>query len=202
MDCSRPPNRHARRLRTLAAVVLWPVLGAACDGNDASSRTADGADEAVIATTSTTGAAPTTSTTTLVSEAAVIDAYRRFDAALDAYGRETGAFNPEEFKARLGPVSTGGEYEHLFERMQLNRIKGWVYRGGDTDQLRPTVTEMTDTRAVIVDCGDDTGGIFDTKKNEFVEPVTPGARTRFEVVMVIEDGVWKASSVGGGEPCE
>src|SRR5581483_198569 len=93
---------------------------------------------------------------------AVLDAYRRFDAMVNAYGREEGPFNADDLRSRLGAVATNGEFDQLFERLQLNRLKGWVYRGGEQDQHRPVVQEVTTGRAVLTDCADDTGGIFDT----------------------------------------
>ena len=145
-------------------------------------------------TTSTaTGTAPTSAPPN--QEDAVLDAYRRFDATVNAYGREVGPFNADDLRTRLAAVATNGEFDQLFERLQLNRIKGWVYRGGEGDQHRPVVQEVTAQRAVIIDCADDTGGVYDTGHDQFVEPLTPGAKTLSRVVVSLDSTTWKVAAV-------
>lgn len=189
--------RAARRVVPAALVLL--VLAAGCSSGDR------GGEERARPTTSTTATATPSEvpvTTAIQSEQAVLAAYREFFRVFDDYSREQAAFDPADFKARFSPVSSGGEYEHLFETFQLDRLKGLVHRGGEADQRRPRISELQPSRAVVEDCADDSGGIWDTHDNTWVEPETPGAHSFFRVVLAIEDNRWKVTSVGGEDrPC-
>lgn len=188
---STRPGHHRRLLQ--AGLVLALVV-AACDGDDDDSDTAS---PGRSPRTSTTSLPTTTTSVPLTSEEAVIAAYREFSRVFDTYGAQNAPFDPAEFKATVGPVATGGEYEHLFDLFQTNRAQGHVFQGGESDVLRPKVTELAAERAVVEDCADDTGGVFDTRNNRFVEEPTPGKTIFITAVLVIEDGRWKVTSLGG-----
>jgi hypothetical protein len=182
----------AARLYVCAGLLSLTV--AACGGSN-SHRPDGGQVAGSSSTTSTVG--PTTSATVADDQAAVLAAYHDFWATYDAYAAEPAPFDPGAFRDRFGFVTSDGEYDHLYQQFQLDRLRGWVSRGGEADVNRPKVVELTADRAVVDDCADDTGGVYDTKADKWVEPQTPGARSLFHVVLVRSDGRWKVTSLGG-----
>ena len=182
--------------RCLCAGILTLAL-AACGGS--SQRRPDGGRVTDSApSTATTTSAPTTSTAT-DARAAVVDAYLAYWRLVISYGSETGPFDPIDFENRFGPLVTGAQYDSLFNTFQLDRAKGWVYRGSENDQHRPQVTEVSGDRAAVIDCADDFGGIFDTRGNVFVQPLTPGQHTKITAVLQRVDGTWRVSTQGGND---
>jgi hypothetical protein len=141
----------------------------------------------------------TSTTTTPDPEAMALDGYRAYWAVVNAYGAEEKPFDPDEFKTRFSPVTTGAQYDSLFQRFQLNRAQGLVYRGGEGDQLRPRVVELAGDRAEIEDCADDTGGIFSTRDNVFTQDTTPGQHSLIRAVLKLDGGTWKVSTQDGGD---
>lgn len=184
---------------SLACLALATVaVVSACDNGGGETRAGD--DDTKVADTSTTSAALAATTAPAAGrETAVVDAYRRYWAAVNTYGAELAPFDPEIFKETFAPVATGPQYDTLFDLFQLNRLKSWVYRGREGGQFRPEVVELSADRAVVEDCADDFGGIFDTKNNVFVEPLTPGQHTRIRAVLRFVDGTWKVHTQGGGD---
>jgi len=189
-------NTRALAQRALCAGVLAAGL-VACGGSHADRP--DRGRVAATSPTSPTTSAPSTSSPASNLQGAVIDAYLAYWRVVNTYGAEAAPFDPTDFMNRFSPVATGAQYDTLFNVFQLDRAKGWVYRGREGNQLRPRVTELSGDRAVIEDCADDFGGIFDTKKNVFVEPLTPGQHTRITAVLRIVDGTWKVDTQGGGD---
>ena len=190
--------------RRLAAMILALVVvtGVACSsGRDSTT---------VRSTTTTTTPSPAGSDTTVgainsttaspppANDAeAVKAAYLHFWMVVDDYGKRTGRFDPVDAKTTLGAIATGGEYDHLFNMFQLNRLKGLVYRGGDTpDEFAPVITLESPARASIRDCRTDKGGIYRESDGQRIDTPTEGRRL-FEVILVKEDSQWKVSSVGG-----
>lgn len=198
-------RRIPRPLRSRAGGVslsLLLAISVACsDGTDSPSA---GSNELREETNSSTdGGAATTMGTPAEHDEAARAGYREFWATFDAYAAEAAPFDPAEFRDRFGPVAGGGEYDHLYERFQLDRVRGWVTRGGESDVYRPKIVESTENRIVIEDCADDTGGIYDTRANTWIEPETPGARSFLRVVLEPSEGRWKVTSVGGKDvPCD
>lgn len=191
-----PPARPS--LRTISMTIVAFTLGAAaCSGDDTSASERER--PAPTTTTSAPGSATPTTPPAVASDAAVLDAYREFWRVFDAYAAEAAPFDPVGFKDRFSPVATGGEYDHLYSRFQLDRVRGWVTRGGEADVYRPEIVESDDGRAVVEDCADDSGGIYDTIKDTVIEPETPGARSFLRVVLTRTsvDDRWKVTSVGG-----
>jgi hypothetical protein len=188
-------NINITARRCLCATIL-SVSIAAC-GHSASSRPDGGRVADSGSTTTTTSAASTTATTS--AQSAVIDAYLAYWRLIVSYGSETGPFDPIDFKNRFGPLIVGAQYDSLFNTFQLDRAKGWVYRGSESDQHRPQVTELSGDRATVTDCADDFGGLFDTRGNVFVQPLTPGQHTRISAVLQRLDGTWKVSTQGGND---
>lgn len=182
----------AARLSVCAGLLSLTV--AACGGSN-SHRPDGGQVAGPSSTTSTAG--PTTSATATDDQAAVLATYHDFWATYDAYAAEPAPFEPGAFRDRFGLVTSDGEYDHLYQQFQLDRLRGWVSRGGEADVNRPKVVELTADRSVVDDCADDTGGVYDTKADKWVQPQTPGARSLFHVVLVRSDGRWKVTSVGG-----
>lgn len=180
--------------RCLCAGILTLAL-AGCGGSD-HGRPDNGGVAESSSSTATTTAAPTTTTN---GQSAVVDAYLAYWRAVDMYGSQTGPFDPNEFKAIFGPVATGAQYDSLFQRLQLNRAQGLVYRGRENAQHRPQITELSADRAVISDCADDFGGIFDTRSNTFVQPLSPGEHSKITAVLTKVDGSWKVSTQGDGD---
>ena len=156
------------RRHYVSATVLFLAV-AACSGSG-SGRSAD---QNSRADTTTTTVASTT--TAADPKAAVIEAYLAYWRAVNAYGSEVGSFRPGRLQE---PVRAGRHRSAvrlaLQQRLQVDRAQGLVYRGGENDQFRPRVVELQGDRAVIEDCADDTGGVFDTRSNTFTENTTPG----------------------------
>jgi hypothetical protein len=190
----RRPDTTARRC--LAAALFLAL--AACSGSG-SDRSVERRPANADATTTTGAAATSTTASTTTPEAAVIDAYLAYWRAVNAYGSETGPFDAADFKARFSPVATGAQYDSLFTSLQVDRAQGLVYRGGERDQFRPKVVELAGDRAVVEDCADDTGGVFDTKTSTFTENTTPGQHSRIRAVLHLEAGTWKVSTETGGD---
>lgn len=190
-----------RRRTTAIALALFTAVGAAACSND-KDRAAD--DSATTTTPSPSGsgtsAGAVDSTTTSLpadDKEAVKAAYLQFWAVVDEYGKRTGTFNAADAKSVLGAIATGGEYDHLFNAFQLNRLKGLVYRDGDApDEFAPVVTIEGPDRASVRDCRTDRGGVFKEATGERVDTATEGRRL-FEVVLVKDGLQWKVSSVGG-----
>lgn len=182
--------------RCLCAGIVTLAL-AACGGSSHRRPDAGRVDGSAPSTAMTTSAPATTAATD--AQAAVIDAYLAYWRAVDTYGSQTGPFDPNQFKAIFGPVASGAQYDSLFQRLQLNRAQGLVYRGRENAQHRPQVTELSGDRAVVTDCADDSGGIFDTRNNTFVQPLTPGEHSKIVAVVNRVDGAWKVSTQGDGD---
>lgn len=189
VNTSRPPRRYL----TLLAVATMLLAG--CNGSD------DDADAtATSATTGNAAAGDTTTTSAENPDAAVLAAYRAYWDVVNTYGSEDKPFDPNEFKARFAPVASGAQYDSLFERFQLNRAEGLVYRGGEDDQLRPRVIELSDDRAVVEDCADDTGGIFSVRENAFTVDTTPGQHSLIRAVLRSDQqGGWTVTTQDGGD---
>jgi hypothetical protein len=182
----------------ICATVLFLAL-VACSGSG-SGRSAD--DQAKVDSTTTTTVPVATTATAPDPKAVVIEAYLAYWRAVNAYGSETGSFDPVDFKSRFSPVTTGAQYDSLFSSLQVDRAQGLVYRGGENDQFRPRVIELQGDRAVIEDCADDTGGVFDTRSNTFTENTTPGQHSLIRAVLHLEGGSWKVSTeTGGNQRC-
>lgn len=187
------------------AVVVAVALGTGTDESQSPSTTA--------ATTATTASAPTTTepaattapTTASVPtvEDAVRAQYFQFWRVFDDYGRGTGRFDPVEFKNTFGPVASGGEYTHLFDYFQNNRLRGYAFRGGrpPEEELAPRIKMESPAEATIEDCSSSSGETYNVATGAVVEPAGTGP-ARLVVVMRLIDGAWKVTSVGGGnEPC-
>jgi hypothetical protein len=181
--------------RCLCAGLLTLIL-VSCGGSH--SVRPDGGRVAGTDATTATSLAPTTSGTASNPQGAVVDGYLAYWRAVNAYGAEVAPFDPADFKNRFSPVATGAQYDSLFNTFQLNRAQGLVYRGGENDQQRPKVTELTGDRAVVEDCADDTGGIFSVRDNTFTRPTTPGRHSLIRAVLRLEGGTWKVSTQDGG----
>ncbi|HZQ78542.1 MAG TPA: hypothetical protein VFE55_14500 [Acidimicrobiia bacterium] len=188
-------NIHITARRCLCATILTLSL-AAC-GHSASSRPDGGrVAESGSSTTTTSGVS---TTTTASAQSAVIDAYLAYWRAVDSYGSQTAPFDANQFKTTFDPVATGAQYDSLFQRLQLNRAQGLVYRGRENAQHRPVVTDLSGDRAVLTDCADDFGGIFDTRQNTYVQPLTPGEHSKITAVLTKVNGAWKVSTQGAGD---
>ncbi|MGH3371634.1 MAG: hypothetical protein ACRDPR_16705 [Nocardioidaceae bacterium] len=189
-----------------AAVVAAVLVAVTVGGGDDTSAPAT---TTAPVTTPTTAAAPSTTATVATTAPAdpVVEAvkaqYFRFWRAFDDYGRATGPFDPVEFKNTFGPVASGGEYTHLFDYFQSNRIKGLAFRGGrpPEEELAPRITLESPAEATIEDCSSSSGETYKVATREVVEPAD-ASPARMVVVMRLIDGAWKVTSVAGrDEPC-
>ena len=195
----KPMHTITLAQRCLCAGLLSLTL-VACGGSG-SDQPDGGRIAGADSSTSTTTAGPT-STIAASNQQAVIDGYLAYWRVVNSYGAEAAPFDPADFKNRFSPVATGAQYDSLFNTFQLNRAQGLVYRGGENDQLRPKVVELTPERAVVEDCADDTGGIFSVRDNTFTRPTTPGRHTLIRAVLHPDGGTWKVSTQDGGTaPC-
>jgi|GEM_PF-2382475 len=185
------------RIRRSLYAGLLPLVLVACGGSH-HARPDGGQVAGTDATTTTTSPASPTSTTTPNPQTAVIDGYLAYWRVVNAYGAEAAPFDPVDFKNRFSVVATGPQYDSLFNTFQLNRAQGLVYRGGENDQQRPKVLELTGDRAVVEDCADDTGGIFSVRDNTFTRPTTPGHHSLIRAVLRLDAGTWKVSTQDGG----
>lgn len=190
-------RRQSMPTRRYVIATALSLALVACSGSG-SGRSDDPA--AGGSSSSTTTATGVTSTTAAPDpKALALDGYRAYWAVVNAYGAEDKPFDPDEFKARFSPVTTGAQYDSLFQRFQLNRAQGLVYRGGEGDQLRPRVVDLSGDRAEIEDCADDTGGIFSTRDNAFTQDTTPGQHSLIRAVLKLDRGTWKVSTQDGGD---
>ena len=193
-------NIRTMGLRGLCAGFLALTL-VSCGEAD-SDRPDGGRVAGTDATTATTSPASSTSSSASNPQAAVIDGYLAYWQVVNTYGAEVAPFDAVDFKNRFSPVATGAQYDSLFNTFQLNRAQGLVYRGGENDQLRPKVIELTSDKAVVEDCADDTGGIFNVRDNVFTRPTTPGRHSLIRAVLRPDGGTWKVSTQDGGTaPC-
>jgi len=185
--------------RSIAALLLATAAAVAGACSHGKERTAAPSTTTTSTSATTNGGAidSTTAAAPADDREAVKAAYLHFWTVVDAYGKRTGPFDPGDAKAVLGAVATDGEYDHLFNTFQLNRIKGLVYRDGDApDEFAPVVTVEAPGRAAVRDCRTDRGGVFKEATGERVDTPTEGRRL-FEVTLVKDAGQWKVSSVGG-----
>jgi len=197
---TKPMSTLTRAQRCCCAGLLTLTL-AACGGSR-DDRPDGGRVSGTNPSAATTSPAPTTPTTEANPQAAVIDGYLAYWRVVNAYGAEAAPFDPVDFKNRFSAVAAGAQYDSLFNTFQLNRAQGLVYRGGENDQLRPKVVELSADRAVVEDCADDTGGIFSVRDNGFTRPTTPGRHSLIRAVLHPESGTWKVSTQDGGTaPC-
>jgi hypothetical protein len=182
----------------LALVALTGAAACNGGGSGTAERSTTTTTRSPSATDTTGGATePTTTPPPGDEKEAVKAAYLRFWMVVDEYGKRTGKFDPVDAKTVLGAVASDGEYDHLFNTFQLNRLKGLVYREGDApDEFAPVVTIEGPGRASVRDCRTDRGGVFKEATGERVDTPTDGRRL-FEVVLVRDGEEWKVSSVGG-----
>jgi len=198
IERSLQKRMHTKTLaqRAVCAGVVALTL-VACGGSHPN-RPDGGRGAATEPTTATTSAPSATSN----PQAAVIDGYLAYWRVVNSYGADAAPFDATDFKNRFSPVATGAQYDSLFNTFQLNRAQGLVYRGGENDQMRPKVVEVTGDRATVEDCADDTGGIFSVRDNTFTRPTTPGRHTLIRAVLRLDGSTWKVSTQDGGtETC-
>lgn len=189
-----------RRTAPILLALVTLAGAAACNGDSSGTAERSTATTAGSPSATDTAGGATDSTTTPPpgdETEAVKAAYLRFWMVVDEYGKRTGKFDPVDAKTVLGAVASNGEYDHLFNTFQLNRLKGLVYRDGDApDEFAPVVTLEGPGRASVLDCRTDRGGLFKEATDERVDTPTDGRRL-FEVVLVKDGAEWKVSSVGG-----
>ena len=186
-----------RSIAALLVAMAAAVTGACSEGKGRTAASSTTTTTPATSATTNGGSIASTPTAPADEREAVKEAYLHFWTVVDAYGKRTGPFDPADAKAVLGAVATDGEYDHLFNTFQLNRIKGLVYRDGDApDEFAPVVTVEAPERASVRDCRTDRGGAFKESTGERVDTPTEGRRL-FEVVLVKDAGQWKVSSVGG-----
>lgn len=207
----RPGPRAGRSRLVLIALlavgligVAWAILGQDDDGARRSSGPTSPTTAAPTPTNPpVTGPAAPPTTAVPTAEDIVRARYFEFWRTYDTYAAGTGPFDPVEFKATFGPLAAGGEYTHLFDYFQTNRLKGLAVRGARSpeEDLRPSITLESDSEATVTDCAFSSGETYNVKTGEATGPANPTPE-RLIVVMRLEDGAWKVTSVAGqGEPC-
>lgn len=182
----------------LALIVVTGAAGCSRGGGSTAEHSPTTTPPPTSGTDTTAGATDSTTTPPAGDEREAIKAaYLRFWMVVDEYGKRTGRFDPVDAKAVLGAVATDGEYDHVFDTFQLNRLKGLAYRDGDApDEFAPVVTIEGPDRASVRDCRTDRGGVFKEDSGERVDTPTDGRRL-FEVVLVKDGSPWRVASVGG-----
>lgn len=211
---AEPQPWQPRSAWVVAAAIAAAVVFVALIVVLARGHARGGSSSATIAVTTTPTTAPVTATTVAPTTTfptsppnptveAVRAQYFAFWHAFDDYGRGTGPFDPTAFKNTFGPVATGGEYTHLFDYFQTNRLKGLAFRGGrpPEEELAPTITLEDPAQATVTDCSTSSGETYDVATGAVVKPAdsTPAP---IVVVMRIVDGTWKVTSVATpDQPC-
>lgn len=146
----RRTNPQSRTRSRTTQVVLGPALilitvgASACSGPTTTEHPAP-------STTATGDAAPSPAATGRlggVTEAAVLDAYRRFWTV----AVEVGRLPAGRWRIRLEPVATDPFLSELLDGLAEQRERGAVDFGAI--QLRPTIATLTPTRASVLDCQD------------------------------------------------
>ena len=208
----RPGPRAGRTRLVLIALLVFGLIGAAArailgpDDEDTGQSSAQATRTTAVPTpTAPVATDPPPSATSAVSstENIVRARYFEFWRAFDSFGARTAPFDPVEFKRVIGAVASGGEYTHLFDYFQANRLKGLAFRGGGApeEELSPEIRLTSATEAVVTDCAGSSGEVYKIETGETVEAADP-TRERLVVVMRLEGDVWKVTSVGGPrEPC-
>lgn len=118
-------------------------------------------------------------------EAAVLDAYRAFYAAVSEANAD-----PQQSQDYLAPVATGAQFEQTNGSIKAGFLVGEVVVGAPI--MDPRVASVTDGTAVVHDCQDTRGVIRQDAETQ--EPLVIG---RFpdsvETTLTLVDGVWKVS---------
>jgi hypothetical protein len=194
----KTPNTIAGRA-TGGLLILTLFLGACSRGDD--EKAEPGRSEGTVAATASSSTTATTSPGAGMV-AAVEAAYREATAAEIQYMSETGPFDPNEFKERVGRFLTGTQYDVSFKEAQRRRLLGEVFDppGLQPGEIAPVVTIAGPDKAIVRDCEADHATVKASTR-ERVDPPLEG-RELVVVEMVLEDGQWKiAGSTARGEPC-
>lgn len=136
---SRPPH-----ILLGTALILVTVGASACSGSTAT----EGSEPSANATGDAAPSPATTGRLEGVTEAAVLDAYRRFWTVASEVGRQPAT----RWRIRLEPVATDPFLSELLEGLAEQQERGAVDFGAV--QVRPTIATLTPTRASVLDCQD------------------------------------------------
>jgi hypothetical protein len=130
---------------------------------------------------------PPTSAPQLLSNAAVVSAYKMSQAVFLSIAD---ASPPDPSDPRLLQYMTGAELNHVRNYLTGLRIQGRHAVG--TVDLRPVVTSLSATTASITDCLFDHSSVVDSKGQTVSPPDT--ATRQATIVMVLAGGSWKVSA--------
>lgn len=118
-------------------------------------------------------------------EAAVLDAYRAFYAAVDAANAD-----PQQSQDYLAPVATGAQFEQTDGAIKADFLAGEVVVGSPI--MDPQVASVSGGEAVVHDCQDTRGVILQDAETQ--EPLVIGQfPDSVETTLTLVEGVWKVS---------
>ncbi|MGJ7442960.1 hypothetical protein [Aquipuribacter sp. MA13-6] len=119
-------------------------------------------------------------------EAAVLDAYRAFYAAVDEANAD-----PQQSQVYLEPVSTGAQFEQTNGAIKADFLAGEVVVGSPV--MDPRVASLGDGEAVVQDCQDTRGVILQDEETQ--EPLVVGQfPDSVQTTLTLVDGAWKVSA--------
>lgn len=180
-------------------LVLAMFLGACSGGDDKKAAPIRPDDTAAV---TAPGNVSTTTGPDNALAAAVESAYREATAAEIQFMSETGPFDPNVFKERVGRFLTGSQHDVSFKEAQRRRLLGEVFDppGLQPGEIAPVVTVTGTGTATVRDCEADHPTVKASTRERVDEPVE--GRELVVAEMVLEDGQWKiAATTARGEPC-
>lgn len=164
------------------ALLCAAVSATACSGPTTG-------DNPTLSATATSAAPSPAATGRLdaTTEAAVLNAYRRFWMVAGEVGRQP----TSRWRTRLEPVTTDPFLSELLEGLAEQQERGAVDFGAV--QVRPTIATLTPTRASVLDCQDASrSGEADRTTGEVIS--TGSSRTAFTATLTRDaTGRWKVA---------
>jgi hypothetical protein len=170
-------------MRVVASVLVVGLVVAAGCGDDDDDAVGD------------LGSGDDSPTTTVDEEAVVLEAYYAgWEAFDEASGNPVNPDHPALAETMVDPALSAAQ-NSLRQMSETGE-----YFDGPPIEHSATVTELSETRAVIEDCVVDASARY-AADGSVLAPGDP-APDQYEAVMVNEDGTWKRQELEIGDPCE
>ena len=184
MPRRHPTTQSFRNPRVLVVALLLVTIGAAaCSGP----VTPDGPAPSATTTSELAPSSAVTGGLGRATEAAVLDAYRRFWSVANEVGRQPAP----QWRTELEAVTTDPFLSELLTGLTQQQARGAVDFG--TVHLRPTLATLTPTRASVLDCLDASrSGELDRATGDVISVGSP--RTPFTATLTPDTaGRWKVT---------
>lgn len=133
-----------------------------------------------------TNASDSTSTTISRATAKVLRAYRAEWAAF-----EHALSNADPTDSALTETMVNPLLQQVRRNLVGDQMNGIVGRG--ETQLRPHISQLTKTSAVVLDCSYSTGELVYSSSGKPVPPITPPENDGIHTILVHVGGAWKVS---------